>query len=226
MEEVGRNAPCPCGSGRKFKKCCLGKAGTAPGAFTRGERESALTGLARFAHREEFEDEHERADDEFWEEAPEDLTDEEYEQVEELDEDEYAFHTWFHFDYRLPGGRTVTEIYLEREGSRLRAGEREYLTRMCATELRLYEVLEVRPGERLRLVDLWTDERCWVRERAGSEQLVQWDLLAARLMSGEHGDLVIDGATHLYPAAAREEILQDLRAAYGESEDADVTAFF
>jgi len=24
-EKVGRNAPCPCGSGRKYKKCCLGK---------------------------------------------------------------------------------------------------------------------------------------------------------------------------------------------------------
>ena len=25
MEEVGRNNPCPCGSGKKFKKCCMGK---------------------------------------------------------------------------------------------------------------------------------------------------------------------------------------------------------
>jgi hypothetical protein len=24
-QKVGRNAPCPCGSGKKFKKCCLGK---------------------------------------------------------------------------------------------------------------------------------------------------------------------------------------------------------
>jgi SEC-C motif domain protein len=24
-EKVGRNDPCPCGSGRKFKKCCAGK---------------------------------------------------------------------------------------------------------------------------------------------------------------------------------------------------------
>ena len=23
--KVGRNDPCPCGSGKKFKKCCLGK---------------------------------------------------------------------------------------------------------------------------------------------------------------------------------------------------------
>jgi uncharacterized protein YecA (UPF0149 family) len=24
--KIGRNAPCPCRSGRKFKKCCIGKA--------------------------------------------------------------------------------------------------------------------------------------------------------------------------------------------------------
>jgi hypothetical protein len=24
-EKIGRNAPCPCGSGKKYKKCCLGK---------------------------------------------------------------------------------------------------------------------------------------------------------------------------------------------------------
>ena len=27
-QKVGRNAPCPCGSGKKFKKCCLGKDGS------------------------------------------------------------------------------------------------------------------------------------------------------------------------------------------------------
>lgn len=25
MNKVGRNDPCPCGSGKKFKKCCLNK---------------------------------------------------------------------------------------------------------------------------------------------------------------------------------------------------------
>jgi hypothetical protein len=25
MNKVGRNDPCPCGSGKKFKKCCLDK---------------------------------------------------------------------------------------------------------------------------------------------------------------------------------------------------------
>lgn len=31
MIKIGRNDPCPCGSGLKFKKCCLEKLG---GVFT------------------------------------------------------------------------------------------------------------------------------------------------------------------------------------------------
>ena len=27
QQHVGRNAPCPCGSGKKFKNCCMRKAG-------------------------------------------------------------------------------------------------------------------------------------------------------------------------------------------------------
>ena len=27
MEKVGRNDPCPCGSGKKYKSCCLSKKG-------------------------------------------------------------------------------------------------------------------------------------------------------------------------------------------------------
>lgn len=36
-ESVGRNAPCPCGSGKKYKNCCLKNA--APPASTRGIEE-------------------------------------------------------------------------------------------------------------------------------------------------------------------------------------------
>lgn len=25
MSKIGRNEPCPCGSGKKYKKCCIGK---------------------------------------------------------------------------------------------------------------------------------------------------------------------------------------------------------
>ncbi len=34
--KAGRNDPCPCGSGKKYKKCCLLEARTAPGSRSRG----------------------------------------------------------------------------------------------------------------------------------------------------------------------------------------------
>jgi hypothetical protein len=37
-KDVGRNDPCPCGSGKKFKKCCLGKTEAHPPAAASGSR--------------------------------------------------------------------------------------------------------------------------------------------------------------------------------------------
>jgi len=38
LRNVGRNDPCPCGSGRKFKKCCLGKTQLTSQVFEPGDR--------------------------------------------------------------------------------------------------------------------------------------------------------------------------------------------
>ena len=34
MGKIGRNEPCPCGSGKKFKRCCLGKEPDIPTSLT------------------------------------------------------------------------------------------------------------------------------------------------------------------------------------------------
>jgi hypothetical protein len=45
---VGRNNPCPCGSGKKFKKCCLGKADAAPPIVSATPRGGAGSRRGRF----------------------------------------------------------------------------------------------------------------------------------------------------------------------------------
>lgn len=42
----GRNAPCPCGSGRKYEHCCLPAAAAARPAYTAQERQDAFGKLA------------------------------------------------------------------------------------------------------------------------------------------------------------------------------------
>lgn len=53
--KVGRNDPCPCGSGRKYKKCCLGRE-DAPSTPTggRGAAESALYDMHQAMEEREF----------------------------------------------------------------------------------------------------------------------------------------------------------------------------
>ena len=65
MSPVGRNDPCPCGSGKKYKKCCLGKA-EAAGAYTAAERQAALDGLFRFAASGRLEEELADSELAFW----------------------------------------------------------------------------------------------------------------------------------------------------------------
>ena len=45
MRKAGRNDPCPCGSGKKYKRCCLDRDRTGP-ATTREERARQMRFLA------------------------------------------------------------------------------------------------------------------------------------------------------------------------------------
>ncbi|MGH7307222.1 MAG: SEC-C metal-binding domain-containing protein [Candidatus Rokuibacteriota bacterium] len=230
MSAIGRNDPCPCGSGKKYKKCCLAKDGPAPGAFTAVERQSALEGLFHFSRRAEFDEAHAVARADFWGDWMDGRTQDELREALRLDESETAYLEWFVFDFRRASGRTLAEEFLARERRSLRSGETRYLERMRLSHLRPYEIARVRPEEGLDLTDLWTGERLRVQERLGTRQLIPWDLLGARVMLGHAGVPVLDGLPYLYPALAKEEILKRLRRAHRDFKRTvpagDLTAFF
>jgi hypothetical protein len=231
MRDVGRNDPCPCGSGRKYKRCCLGaEAGrVAALPFTPAERERALGALQAFVERREFDEEHALAEDEYW---GDDLEDDELDEAMQLEASQAGYDLWFAADRPVDddSGQTPVELFLEREGGGLGTGEREYLVRLRASHVRLYEVVEVRPEEGLRLDDLWTGERLWVPERLGTRQVVRWDLLAGRLLRGAQGDWALEGMPFLLPAGEREAALAELRKLHdgfaAELPEADLAGFF
>jgi hypothetical protein len=208
VSEVGRNAPCPCGSGRKYKKCCLGKDPGAP--YTRADRESALVKLVDFSMVAEFAGERLAAGAAFW--SPWlDARGEGGRSAMDLEASVGAFSTWFALDVPLVSGATVLQLMLRRQGASLGRGEREYLDRMRDTHLRPYQITDVKLDEGLRLIDLWSGEHVWVQERLGTSQLVRWDLIVVRLMRGVAGELVIDGRPYLYPVGSKEVLLRALR---------------
>jgi hypothetical protein len=211
MSAVGRNDPCPCGSGKKYKRCCLGKDAPAPGAWTAGERDSALASLMRFAGRAELDADRAAAEVTFWGKRLERMTPAEARETMDFEQSRFGFHEWLVFDCPLHGGGTIVERFLARAGGGLRSGERRYLERMRLSHLRPYEVQAVRRDEGLDLLDLWANKRVRVRERLATRQLVQWDILAARVILGPEGEPVLDGSPYLYPVGEKELILRVLR---------------
>ncbi|HKB25423.1 MAG TPA: SEC-C metal-binding domain-containing protein [Methylomirabilota bacterium] len=230
MSAVGRNDSCPCGSGKKYKRCCLGKDAPAPGAWTAGERDGALARLMRFSRRAEFDGDRAAAELTFWGKRLERLTRAEAREAMDFEQSRVGFHEWLVFDCPLHGGGTIVERFLAREGDGLRSGERRYLARMRLSHLRPYEIQAVRLDEGLDLLDLWANKRVPVRERLATRQLVQWDVLAARVILGPHGAPVLDGSPYLYPAREKELILRVLRrlsrSLRGKLPLRDETAFF
>jgi len=210
MTRVGRNDPCPCGSGLKYKRCCLGKSTEPPGAYSSGERQAALDGLFRFAASGRFEQELEDADLVFWGDLADELSAEELREAMALEQSQLGFQEWYVFDFSLDAG-TILDRYLAREGGRLRDGEVRFLERMRRSHIRPYEIVALRPEEGLDLIDLWARRRLRVRERLGTRQLAQWDVLAARIILGPRGEPVVEGSPYLYPPEAQADLLRLLK---------------
>jgi hypothetical protein len=85
---------------------------------------------------------------------------------------------------------------------------------MLGSHSRLYEILEVKLDQGLELRDLWDDRRLFVRERSATRQLIGWGLVVGRIGLSGDGAVVFETLTHLFPASAKDELLNDLRRAH------------
>lgn len=139
MAKIGRNDPCPCGSGKKFKRCCLGN-GLSTNRFMPEERWSALEKLEQFVGAQ-LEEEEQEAYDIFY-----DTWDESFDTIDEVwREQSYpVYDMWLYVDHRLSEDAYLVDRFLEQNPA-LSAGERLYLELLRNTAMRLYEIVDISP---------------------------------------------------------------------------------
>jgi hypothetical protein len=214
VNSFGRNEPCPCGSGVKFKKCCLKRTAAAMQSYTSADRDEALLKLIRFATGPEFKPAYSLAFQLFWGDWLSGEPDERLRDVMTSETVNIAYHTWFAFDFDLGDGQTAFDLFCAREDKTLNTGERNFLQGMRGNHLRLYEILEVKLDEGFEARDLWDDRRLWVRERLATRQIVPWDVVVARIGSAENGSTVFEAVPYLFPAALKNDLVAGLRKAH------------
>jgi hypothetical protein len=197
-----RNAPCPCGSGKKYKKCCLAEDEATAASVAVSERAVARA-LAWL--REHYPDEVGRA---VALEYLGSLEQEQFEALESLPEDLGEAVQLNAFEWMLAEGEIsptgdeddfvpVMELVLGEGGPLMEANERRYLQLLASERIDLYEVVKTEPGEGLWLVSTLAEEPAefWVRERSASRSLREGDIFGARALPLEPS--VLSGA--LYP---------------------------
>ena len=199
MIDPGRNSPCPCGSGKKYKRCCLQRRQEI-------ERAHATSSNAVSRALEWIEEQHPEAtrtalDEGFFG----GLSAAEREGLGELSEGYFEMAQINSMEWLLADGTldlgdgpvTTTELFLGPGGPLLSTEGRAYLEALRRQPLQLYEVVESMPGEGLVLQDARDPEAapCRVVERAASRSLPVRELIAARVIPGQPA--VLSGA--IYP---------------------------
>lgn len=228
--KTGRNDPCPCGSGRKYKQCCLAREGEARSApkLDRGP------GIALSWLDQRFRRQTKDAIDAgfFAAFAPEQVREAlaglapGYHEMLQINIADYLLSeaVYVRGDEEGRGIDWVLEA-----GPTLRPEQREFLEALADAPLRLYEVVSVRHGEGLELRDALDPERSppFVTEHTASTMLSVGSMLGARIVrlptGAEIGGAVYPlnrGVAAAVIAHVQEELAGDLDAAADDEFDA------
>jgi len=210
--KVKRNDPCPCGSGEKYKKCCLPKEEPAIDLRLRRYKDTDIQlnkKLMKFATDSLSEEEKEDTfsyffiPDEFDEIFGNVEVDEDLEDVENAMKSLYF--PWLLYDYRTEQNATFTEMYWEKMGNKLDEFEKDLIKGYIASFPSYYQVLEVREGVGLNLKDIITNEEFFVNDISSSHQAVKWDILYARIVKASQYH-ILAGNCILFPPLFKQDI--------------------
>jgi hypothetical protein len=208
--QVGRNDQCPCGSGKKYKKCCLAEDEGFAGRQTPSARSwhdldhRLVEEMGRWAAKR-FGDLHRHAPADF----PVDLDPKAPESTAYLP----LFATWMAYERKLEG-QTLAAWYLAERGKYLTADDRRWLQAQGRAWLSVWEVTRVVPGERIEVKDRLTGVERVVVERTASKTMQANVLVLARvvdidevsLFCGMHPNTLYPGDGKAVVAQAREEL--------------------
>jgi hypothetical protein len=183
-EKIGRNDPCPCGSGKKHKHCCLpGYAPSIDHLWARQHEESdrltrEITRFALF-----------KFGDQIYEAWRDFNMCDVLKPLEEAGGERQIFMPYFLFQWNPCARRTtargrggvVARWYMLEKSKQLTAMERLFLEQATTQPLSFYEVVWNKPGERMAVWDVLIGGETEVIERSGSRNLRPGDLLFAQI---------------------------------------------
>ncbi len=109
----------------------------------------------------------------------------------ELEEAFPLFKEWLIYDFRMKNGSTPLEDFCKRNPLNLPENRLKDYEDILENEYGLYEILQVKWHEGMRIRNLQTEKEYWVKEKLGTEQARSGMIIFARAgKTGDHWELV------------------------------------
>ncbi len=237
MANIGRNDPCPCGSGKKYKKCCLAETKVVSTEEFHYQRLSeaynrGFDKIAQYGARLLDPGGMDRAMAEYWMAIGWDVVPED----EDFHRQMPLFTPWMIFNWPIKPvgsskeiggleGKTIAEIYMQDHGPRMDSLERRVAEASNRVPYRFFEVLQVDPEKRIYLRDVLTGSDHTVQERSGSQYVHPGDILFGRVVAVDQVKMFIGLAPYVIPPAFKVELIElrnRLKAGKPEITEADI----
>ena len=191
---TGRNDPCPCGSGKKYKKCC--------GAAVQGSSDlkydrirqldtEARELILRYAKK--------RFGDGVLEKAWEDFMFTDEISFNDSHPEADLFDRWFTFNWQPGDEQTIAELFLSEMGPRLDDGLRRFIDLVQDSAFSFLQTIETNPGNSLLMRDILRKREVQVRERSASTVLMPGQILYARVVEMDDIFFIMGCGGHVIP---------------------------
>jgi len=185
MAKLGRNDPCFCGSGKKYKNCHWQQqqAATLARLNTKRARQSLFARLVEFAQRPRLEAEYKSAFDLFWD-GRRKLND----RGALTSLEAIRFYEWYVVDYRTSDNRQrLIDMFRAQSAGYITPEERDYLGAWQSAKYAVFEVRELAKGSAVHIYDLLRDEGHDIQDDNFTASMKPGDVFMARLVRHSEG---------------------------------------
>lgn len=208
MKEPGRNDPCPCGSGKKYKQCC-GRADrvTPEGTYERIRRldGAASDGIGRLFKRMRSREDFLAAHAAFHP-GQEGVLDPDDPEVE-------FFLRWLYYDWLPEDGDPPAEAFIESADTRVDPDVFTLVEKTIESPYSYLQVTAVRPGESFDVRDILRKREFTIIERGATQTARPGHILYARVVEWDGVHFMMGNGPQVIPAEYLGEIA-DLRDGY------------
>ena len=218
--KIGRNEPCPCGSGKKFKKCCLNKSVTGHEALhyrrlseIHDKLWPKLVDYGKFVFGEMAP---QVAFTEFLAWPDPDNTP----NKEAIERAAHLFWPWYIFNWEYceledqekllngPEDRTITELFLQKKQLDPNSLEGIFLSAANRSPYSFHEIVFLDAGHTVTIRDVLSGREVLVQERLGSEHMQTGDIIFGRAVMVDGIGMFLGLSPYIIPPRMKPEIIQ------------------